>query len=152
MADRAELELPHTWRPRKARAVMLGLAALTLLTMVTLAVFLNGQWNLADQAGLVLLGAVGAVGLGFLARPRIVASADRLVVVNVLRTWVLRWPQVIAIRMEAAEPWPTIDLADGTSIVAMGIQRSDGPRADAEVARLAALVHERGEAPDDDHP
>ncbi|WP_141961417.1 hypothetical protein [Actinoallomurus bryophytorum] len=48
--------------------------------------------------------------------------------------------------MAEGAPWPTLDLADGSVVPAMGIQASDGDRARRAVAELAAMVRARGEA------
>lgn len=145
-----ERGLPRTWRPRRARAVLFVLASATLATMVVLAAILPGNWTGADRLGIVLFGGACATGMWFLSRPRITATAERLTVVNIVRTWVLTWPEIIDVHMPDGEPWPTLDLADGTAIVAMGIQRSDGPRAETDLADLVAMVHERGEAEEPD--
>ncbi|QVQ54691.1 PH domain-containing protein [Spiractinospora alimapuensis] len=134
------------WRPRRIRVVMGVLAVAIMVTLVILAVILPPNWTIVDRVSLVLLGLVGAVVMGFLARASITATEDGLRVVNIIRTWILEWPEIVDVRMPEGEPWPTLDLADGTSIVAMGIQRSDGPRAQDDLAQLIALLHERGEA------
>jgi hypothetical protein len=139
-------QLPRTWRPRTARLVLGLLAALTVGTMTVLAFILPMDWTIVDRLGVILFGGVCALGMWFLARGRITATEEGLRVVNIVRTWVLTWPEVVDVRMPEGEPWPTIDLADGTSIVAMGIQRSDGPRAETELAALRELVHTYGEA------
>ena len=62
-----------------------------------------------------------------------------------LRTTQLDWAEVLDARMEPGEPWPTLDLADGTTIAAMGIQSTDGERARRAVTELRALIAQRGE-------
>jgi hypothetical protein len=42
--------------------------------------------------------------------------------------------------MPPGAPFPTLDLADGTSRLALGIQSSDGDRARQAVRELRALV------------
>lgn len=144
--------LPVTWRPRTARVVTYALAAVVVASMVALAVVLPSPWTLVDRAGLVAFGLVVALVLRFLARPHITATSDRLTVVNIVRTRVLFWPEVIDVRMPPGEPWPTLDLADGSSLAAMGIQSNDGELARRNLAQLAALVRERGEAQEPDVP
>lgn len=120
------------------------LSAALVVTMLVLAIILPA-WSIVDRVGLVVLGLVGTGVMWFLARARISASEEGLRVVNIVRTWVLDWAEVVDVRMPDGEPWPTLDLADGTSIVAMGIQRSDGPRSTDDVAELVSLIRERGE-------
>ena len=42
--------------------------------------------------------------------------------------------------VEGTGPWAVLDVADGSTVAAMGIQGSDGSRAHAQVRRLRALV------------
>src|SRR5690625_4592129 len=96
-----------TWRPRNVRVVAYGLAGLVVATMVALALVLPEQFKLMDRIGLVGLGILGAAGLHLLGRPRLVASEHQVTVVNSIRTHVLEWPEIIAVRMPEGEPWPS---------------------------------------------
>ncbi|WP_026125462.1 PH domain-containing protein [Nocardiopsis gilva] len=138
--------LPVTWRPRNIRIVAYGLAVVTLATMVILAAVLPADWRLQDRVGLVMMGLVGVAALHLLARPRLTAAENRVTVVNGIRTHVLEWPEIIDIRMPVGEPWPSIDLADGSTLAVMGIQSNDGELAQTNLAQFRALLHERGEA------
>ena len=40
-------------------------------------------------------------------------------------------------------PWVTLDLADGTTVAAMGIQGSDGDRAKRAVRELRAIAEQQ---------
>ncbi|MFC7330286.1 PH domain-containing protein [Marinactinospora rubrisoli] len=139
-------DLPATWRPRNIRVVGYGLAVVVLATMAVLAVILPPDWGVQDRVGLVGLGIVGVGALHLLARPRVEATERGLTVVNSIRTHVLDWAEIIDIRMPVGEPWPTIDLADGSTLAAMGIQSNDGRMAGENLAQLQALLHQRGEA------
>nr|WP_106583800.1 PH domain-containing protein [Murinocardiopsis flavida] len=114
--------------------------------MLVLAVILPPEWKAQDRASMVLFGVVGVAVLGVLARPKVIAAEGRVTVVNCIRTYVLEWAEIIDVRMPVGEPWPTIDLADGTTVGAMGIQSNDGKLAAAQLAAFRAMVHERGEA------
>jgi hypothetical protein len=84
-------------------------------------------------------------GAGFgLARSRVVAEEDRLVVVNGYRRREYEWAEVLAVHLPPGAPWATLDLADGTSQSAMGIQGSDGARARHAVAELRRLLDRPG--------
>ncbi|MFD0775396.1 PH domain-containing protein, partial [Streptomonospora algeriensis] len=107
---------------------------------------------LSDRLGLVVLGAAGAGGLHLLARPRLQATETRVTVVNSIRTHVLEWPEIIDARMPVGEPWPTIDLADGSTLAVMGIQSNDGDRARNALADFRLLLRTRGEADEPDPP
>jgi len=75
-----------------------------------------------------------------LTRSRIEARSEGLVVVNGYRRRDLAWEQVLAVHLPAGAPWVTLDLADGTSVPAMGIQASDGGSAKRAVRELRALI------------
>ncbi|NYE48656.1 hypothetical protein HDA32_003776 [Spinactinospora alkalitolerans] len=145
-ADRPVPELPVTWRPRNMRVVAYGLAALSLVTMAVLAVIMPPEWGLQDRVLLFLFGVLCVGVLHLLARPRVAATEEGVTVVNCIRTHVLVWPEIIDVRMPVGEPWPTIDLADGSTLAAMGIQSNDGALAERNLARFQVLLHERGEA------
>jgi hypothetical protein len=143
-ASPAPVPLPHTWRPlgpRIAGAVAGGV-------LVVMAVFL---WTTFDaetrdaitpfQRGTVIaLGAVMLAALFALVRSRVVAEPERLTVVNGYRRRDFEWAEVIAVRLPPGAPWVTLDLADGNTVPAMGIQSSDGARAKLAVRELRALV------------
>ena len=70
-----------------------------------------------------------------LVRSRVVAEPERLTVVNGYRRRDFEWAEVIAVRLPPGAPWVTLDLADGNTVPAMGIQGSDGARAKARGPR-----------------
>ncbi len=75
-----------------------------------------------------------------------VPSRTGLRVRNVIYTRELEWAQVVSVRFGSGDAWVRLDLADGSTLAVMGIQRADGARGDAEARRLAALVQAHGEA------
>jgi hypothetical protein len=77
-----------------------------------------------------------------LARSRVVARADGLLVVNGYRARRFEWAEVVAVTLRPGSPWAVLDLSDGTTVAAMGIQGSDGARARAAVRQLRVLVDE----------
>ncbi|MFC3998671.1 PH domain-containing protein [Nocardiopsis sediminis] len=127
------------------RLVAYGLAVIVVATLVILAAALPATWQLSDRLGLAALGLAGAGALHLLARPRLVAASGRVTVVNSIRTHVLEWAEIVDIRMPAGEPWPTIDLSDGTTLAVMGIQSNDGDLATAQLAEFQRLLHAQGE-------
>jgi hypothetical protein len=135
-----------TWRPRRARVIPYVLAVVVVAGMVALAVGMPSNWALGDRIGLVVIGLIVAGILHILARSRVIADDRGVTVVNGLRTHEYEWAEILGVSMPEGAPWPTLDLADGSTLPAMGIQASDGDRARYAVAELAALVHERGEA------
>jgi hypothetical protein len=135
-----------TWRPRRARVVPYVLAMTVVAVAAVLAVAMPPPWSLGDRAGLVAIGLVIAGGLHLLGRCRVSAGDRGLTVVNGLRTREYEWAEVLGVSMPVGAPWPTLDLADGSTVAVMGIQASDGERARRAVADLAAMIRERGEA------
>ncbi|MCB7137544.1 PH domain-containing protein [Cellulosimicrobium marinum] len=77
-----------------------------------------------------------------------VPSPEGLRVRNVIYTRHLDWAQVVSVRFGRDDPWVRLDLADGSTLAVMGVQRADGARGEEEARRLAALVQAHGEAPD----
>ena len=140
----SELPVPHTWRPFGVR--MAGLVFGGALLVVSIAAWysfdaeVRARFTTFQRGTLVVLGlAFFAAGYG-LARSRVEATAERLVVVNGYRRHEYDWPEVIAVHLPPGAPWAVLDLADGTSRSAMGIQGSDGARARLAVAQLRAVI------------
>jgi hypothetical protein len=135
-----------TWRPRRARIVPYVLAVVVVAGMVVLAAAMPSNWALGDRIGLVVIALIVAGILHMLARSRVTADDRGLTLVNALRTHEYEWAEILGVTMAEGSPWPMLDLADGSTVAAMGIQASDGARARSAVAELTAMVHERGEA------
>jgi hypothetical protein len=140
--------LPVTWRPFRSRLIAYTLAGVIVLGMITLAIVVAPPFGLGDRIGLVAFGLAIAAILHMLARSRVIADEQGLTVVNPLRTHRYDWAEVLRVTMVQGDPWPTLDLADGTSVGAMGIQGSEGERARRAITELQALLRERGEAPE----
>ena len=70
------------------------------------------------------------------------ARADGLTVVNGYRARRLEWSEVVAVSMKPGNPWAVLDLSDGTTAQALGIQASDGARARRQVLELRRMVDE----------
>lgn len=145
-ADAVPPTLPVTWRPRLGRIVPQVLIGPVVAISVFLAVVVPPQYKLTDRVAFVLFGLGLGACLYFLARPKVRARADGITVVNIVRGRTLAWSEVLDVTMPRGEPWPTLDLADGTTLAAMGIQTNDGRHAQTALAELQALVHARGEA------
>ncbi|MGW3011221.1 PH domain-containing protein [Streptomyces sp. NPDC001219] len=113
--------LPVTFRPTRTRVVLysVGLAQLAALTAIALALpKLSG----GERLSFVLTGLLVLAVLLLLARPKVVASQDGVTVVNLTTRRELAWAQVVRVNLRAGDPWVHLDLADGTSLPAMGIQ------------------------------
>jgi hypothetical protein len=100
----------------------------------------RAQFTVLERVTVVVFG-VAFYAAGFaLVRSRVVASEAGLTVVNGYRTRRYEWNQVLAVTLRAGSPWAVLDLSDGTSVAAMGIQGSDGPRAVQQVRQVRALI------------
>ncbi|MFC4589811.1 PH domain-containing protein [Sphaerisporangium corydalis] len=148
MPDNDPPPLPVVWRPRRARILAYGFAAVMLVGSVVLALLLPPPFKLPDKIGLVVFGCVVAFILHLLGRLRVEADELGVTVVNAVRVHRYEWPEVLGVTLPEGEPWPKLDLADGSSVGAMGIQGTEKGRSRRAVTELRALIHQYGEAPD----
>lgn len=136
--------LPHTWRPMGVRYAVVGFGL--MLVVVCAAAWFGFDESVRDRFNLLQRITLVAMGAGFatcgwaLARARVTAEMESLVVVNGFRTRQLDWEEVLAIHLPEGAPWATLDLADGTTISAMAFQGSDGRRARDGVRQVRALI------------
>ena len=141
---RALPSLPHTWRPLGVRIAVLGFG--TMLLVVCAAAWFGFEESVRDRFTWLQRSTVLVMGAAFascgwaLARARVTAEMEALVVVNGFRTRHLAWEEVLAIHLTEGAPWATLDLADGTTISAMAFQGSDGRRARDGVRAVRALI------------
>jgi Bacterial PH domain len=141
----SDTALPVTFRPLGVRLAIYVLGALLLVVVVVM--WLSFPAEIRDQ--FTILERITLVGFGVLfyaagyalARSRVVARESGLTVVNGYRTRRFEWNEVLAVSLRAGSPWAVLDLSDGTSVPAMGIQSSDGARATQQVRRVRALVN-----------
>lgn len=146
MTDIGEPVLPVVFRPRRARIVSLVLAAVVLALLAVVAVVLPGGprgFQTPDRLGVFAVGVAVAGALWVMARPRLIAEARGLTVVNLLRTRFLEWPEVVRVGFRRGDPWVLLDLADGETLPVMAIQANDGERSVQAVRALRALVAAR---------
>lgn len=147
MPAASDASLPHTWRPLGVRMAVIFFGVLLVLVCV-FAWFgfsqdVRDRFTLFQRGTVLFLGALfGAVGWA-LARSRVVAETDRLVVVNGFRRREWTWPEVVAVRMPRGAPWASLDLADGTTASVMALQATDGERALTGVRQLRSLLERR---------
>ena len=140
----SDLTLPQTFRPYGVRiAIYVAGVLLVLVLVVTWLAFpkdIQDQFTFLQRATVIGLGLMFYAGGYALARSRLVAREAGLTVVNGYKTRRLEWNEILAITLRPGSPWAVLDLADGTTIPAMGIQGSDGARAKAQVRQVRALV------------
>ena len=136
--------LPMTFRPLGVRVAAIAFGV--LLFGVTAAIWVSFPDEVREAFTVAQRGTVIVMGLGVLVvghalgRCRIDADTDGIRVVNGYRSHRLDWAQVVSVRMAPGNPWVVLDLADGTALSALGIQGSDGARAQRQVRTLRALI------------
>lgn len=136
--------LPHTWRPLGVRLAVVFMGSLLAIVCVAgwIAVGpqVRGKVTVYQLLTVLVIAAIGlAIGYGLI-RCRVTASGAGLEVVNGYRTHRYDWAEVLAVHMTQGAPFPVLDLADGTSRPALGIQATDGERAMRAVRELRMLV------------
>jgi len=133
-------------RPRRARLVVYPCAAVLLVVLVAIAVLLpsggSNGWGLGSRVSVVVF-ALGCVWfLHRLASVRVVTDAEGVTVVNILTRRRLEWAEVVGVRLSRDDAWMMLDVSDGSSLAAMGVQRSEGGLAQEQVRAFARMVAE----------
>jgi hypothetical protein len=139
------------FRPVRARVVVYACAAAVLGTLVGLAVVLPSggphPWGTESRLGVVLFGLAVVYLLHRLASVRVEASDRGILVVNVIGRRRLEWAEVVGVRLLRDDPWMLLDLSDGQALAAMGVQKSEGERAQHQAREFARMVQERTQVP-----
>jgi hypothetical protein len=141
--------LPVVFRPVRTRVVLLSVGTLVLGVFTVLALLMpHGgarPWGAGDRLTLVAAGALVFAVLALLSRPKVVADQGGVTVVNLTTRRRLAWAEVVRVNLRPGDPWVQLDLADGTSFAAMGIQPGIGrERAVRDAASLRALAEVYG--------
>ncbi|NUU26173.1 MAG: PH domain-containing protein [Streptomycetaceae bacterium] len=139
--------LPRTWYPKRSRLItrVVGLVILAGLVVLALALPEDGGWGVGSRAGIVATGVFGLCFMLMLGRPKVIATRDGVRVVNLIRVHELEWAQIIRVQLRQGDPWVFLDLSDGETLAAMGIQTSNGREAAIQAAtELRDLVDRFG--------
>lgn len=140
--------LPVTFRPTRTRVVLLtvGLAMFVVITAVTLAL---EKLSPAERSSFIFVALLFFGVLALLSRPKVVADEDGVTVVNITRTRRLAWAEIIRVNLRAGDPWVFLDLSDGTSLPALGIQPGIAKgQAIRDARALRALAESHGTGAD----
>ncbi|GGM13225.1 membrane protein [Streptomyces fumigatiscleroticus] len=138
--------LPVTFRPGRTRAVLIT-AAVAIFVVITAVALLLEQLSPAEQLSFVVTAALLAGVLLLLARPKVVADESGVTVVNLTRRRRLDWAEILRVNLRPGDPWAFLDLSDGTSLPALGIQPGIAKqRAIADARTLRALAEARSTA------
>ncbi|MBZ3902347.1 PH domain-containing protein [Streptomyces scabiei] len=135
--------LPVTFRPGRTRAVLLT-AAGAMFVVITVVALLLPTLGPGERLSFVFTAALLAGVLGLLSRPRVVADESGVTVVNITARRQLGWAEIVQVNLRVGDPWVFLDLTDGTSLPALGIQPGIARQRAIEDARaLRALVEAR---------
>lgn len=150
-AAAALAELPVTFRPVVTRVVLLTMAALELTVLTAVALLMPHEgaapWSTAERGTVIGTAVLFCAVLLVLSRPKAVADADGLTVVNLTVRRRLAWAEVLRVTLGHGDAWVRLDLADGTSLAVMGIQPGIARRqALRDARRLRSLAEALGEA------
>ena len=103
--------LPRTWRPTGVRFAVIGFGV--MLVVVCAACWFGFDESVRERFSWLQRITVLAMGAGLatcglaLARARVTAQMDGMVVVNGFRTRTLAWEEVLAVHLPAGAPWAT---------------------------------------------
>ncbi|MFF0205419.1 PH domain-containing protein [Streptomyces sp. NPDC005017] len=135
--------LPVTFRPGRTRAVLLT-AATSIFVVVSAVALLLERLSPGERISFVLTAALLSGVVLMLARPKVVADENGITVVNFASTRRLGWPEIVQVNLRVGDPWVFLDLSDGTSQPAIGIQPGIAKeQAIADARTLRALVEAR---------
>jgi hypothetical protein len=92
-----------------------------------------------DQAAMIGLGVLAALGILHFTRLKVEADADGIRVRNLIGGYELPWTHVRAIRFNRGTPWATLELGDDDMVPMMALQAADKEYAIEGVRALRAL-------------
>ncbi|CAM5339547.1 PH domain-containing protein [Streptomyces pseudogriseolus] len=140
--------LPVTFRPGRTRAVLLTAGVALFVVVSLIGLLLNGLGP-GERISFVFTAALLAGVLFLLARPKVVADGTGVTVVNIVHRRRLEWAEILQVNLRSGDPWVFLDLSDGTSLPALGIQPGIARQravADARALRALAEAHSAPEA------
>ncbi|MFF5845202.1 PH domain-containing protein [Streptomyces massasporeus] len=138
--------LPVTFRPGSTRVVLLT-AAVAIFVVITAVAMLLKQLSPAERVSFVFTALLLDAVLLLLARPKVIVDEDGVTVVNLTNKRRLEWAEILQVTLRPGDPWVFLNLSDGTSLPALGIQPGLAKqRAIADARALRALVEARSVA------
>ena len=135
--------LPVTFRPGHTRAILLTAAVAIFLTISGVALLLEGLGP-GERMSFVVTGALIFWVLAQLARIKVVADESGVTVVHIASSRRLAWAEILQVNLRPGDPWVFLNLSDGTSLPALGIQPGIARQraiADARALRALAEAH-----------
>jgi hypothetical protein len=138
--------LPITFRPLRTKIVLLSVGAV-MFVVITAGALLLDHVRTPERLSFIFTALLFFGVLAVLSRPKVVADEDGVTVVNVTRTRRLAWAEILRVNLRQGDPWVFLDLSDGSSLPALGIQpgiaREHALR-DARALRALADIHGTG--------
>jgi hypothetical protein len=135
--------LPVTFRPGRTRAVLLT-AAVALFVVITVIALLLEKLGPGERLSFIFTAALLAGVLALLARVKVVADESGVTVVNIAGKRHLDWAEIVQVNLRPGDPWVFLNLTDGTSLPALGIQPGIAKQqAIADARALRSLVESR---------
>ncbi|WP_031486116.1 PH domain-containing protein [Streptomyces bicolor] len=135
--------LPVTFRPGRTRAVLLT-AGTAIFVVITAIALLLEKLGPGERLSFILTGALMFGVLAMLARVKVVADESGVTVVNIASRRRLDWAEILQVNLRPGDPWVFLNLSDGTSLPALGIQPGIAKqRAIADARALRALAEAR---------
>ncbi|WP_020138143.1 PH domain-containing protein [Streptomyces sp. 351MFTsu5.1] len=142
--------LPVTFRPGRTRVVLLTAGVAIFVTITVIALLLE-QLGPGERLSFVFTAALLAGVLFLLARVKVVADESGVTVQNIASRRRLEWAEIIQVNLRPGDPWVFLNLSDGTSLPALGIQPGIAKhQAIADARALRALAEARSTARSDE--
>ena len=136
-------ELPVTFRPGRTRVILLTAGAAIFVVITAVALLLE-KLGPGERLSFILTGALMFGVLALLARVRVVADEAGVTVVNIASRRRLAWAEIVQVNLRPGDPWVFLNLSDGTSLPALGIQPGIAKaKAIADARALRALAEAR---------
>ncbi|GGN38049.1 PH domain-containing protein [Streptomyces fuscichromogenes] len=135
--------LPVTFRPGHTRVILLTAGVAIFATISGVALLLE-QLGPGEKLSFVVTGGLIFWVLAQLARVKVVADDSGVTVVNIASKRRLEWAEILQVNLRQGDPWVFLDLSDGTSLPALGIQPGIAKQraiADARALRALAEAH-----------
>ncbi|MEU2555173.1 PH domain-containing protein [Streptomyces sp. NPDC013313] len=137
--------LPVTFRPGHTRVILLTAGVVILLVISGVALLLD--LGPGERASFFVTGVLIFWALAQLARIKVVADESGVTVVNIASRRRLAWAEILQVNLRPGDPWVFLNLSDGTSLPALGIQPGLAKqRAIADAQALRALAEARSTA------
>ncbi|NBE55364.1 PH domain-containing protein [Streptomyces boluensis] len=139
--------LPVTFRPGRTRAVLLAVGVAVFAVITTIALLLE-TLSPGERVSFIFTAALFLGVLVLLSRPKVVADESGVTVVNLASSRTLEWAEIVQVNLRPGDPWVFLNLSDGTSLPAMGIQPGIAKQraiSDARTLRALAEAHGTGD-------